>query len=86
MTILAISERIVPWIARVPLFWSLGLTMISCSEISKLIDSMRSCSNSPLGPLTLTTLLSVVTLTPDGIGIGKFPILLILNLLPNAAK
>ena len=45
------------------------------SSILTLIEESTFCVSSPLGPLTVTTPLSQVTVTPAGILIGNFPIL-----------
>src|SRR5262249_37319148 len=49
-------------------------TLIVVSVLLTLIPFGSLCVNSPFGPLTLTDCSSTVTVTPEGIGTGSFPI------------
>ena len=50
------------------------LRVITLSSTLILTESSIDCTSSPLGPLTVTLKLSMVTVTPSGILIGDFPI------------
>src|SRR5699024_6491431 len=71
---LAINERVVPWIERLALLSFGRVKVISLSAISNEIAGDSSRVNSPFGPLTVAVVPFSSTVTPDGITTGFLPI------------